>query len=80
MYHFITGDYVCLATNCSDLDPPLNGAIACAGWAYGQMCQMQCNENWDIPSSNTGHYVCSTNDGFWGPADMLPVPDCSSKV
>ncbi|XP_052777955.1 sushi, von Willebrand factor type A, EGF and pentraxin domain-containing protein 1-like [Mya arenaria] len=67
----------CQETNCTDLDPPLNGAMACSPWSHGQTCQMQCNEAWDVPYSHAGFFVCSLNDGLWTPLSSLPVPDCS---
>ena len=65
-------------TNCTSPAPPLNGALSCGGWEHGQMCQMQCNKNWDIPFRKNGHLVCTKADGIWMPADMIPLPDCSS--
>ena len=66
--------------DCEELHVPLNGAMACSGWAHGLTCQMMCNSAYDIPRTAPadGQYVCSDTVGEWGPHDI--VPDCTGNV
>ena len=63
--------------DCADLDPPLNGALACGDWHDGKNCQMMCNIKYDIPRGAASHgvYVCDFSTGDWFPNAI--VPDCS---
>ena len=66
---------------CPDLTPPLNGALACDAWIHGLICQMQCQEDYDIPrsaSNQGGEFVCADTVGEWRPNDN--VPDCSGTI
>lgn len=73
----------CKTNPCEPLLPPVNGAISCAEWLFGQICTMQCQESFDIPygtksSENTdfdGKFVCSTKTGKYYPTDI--VPNCT---
>ena len=64
---------------CADLTPPLNGALACDNWIHGLICQMSCNEMYDISRTAPAHgqYVCSDTIGEWRPNDI--VPGCNGK-
>ncbi|XP_053382454.1 uncharacterized protein LOC123540032 [Mercenaria mercenaria] len=70
----------CKETNCSRdaLNEPINGALACSQWTHGQMCQMQCNNGYDIPNIGDGLYVCGRSTGKWRPSGK--VPDCDTKI
>ncbi|XP_046578196.1 uncharacterized protein LOC124285952 [Haliotis rubra] len=63
--------------NCPDLRQPLNGALACDRWNHGKMCQMQCNEKFDVPRKVPAQYVCGESDGTWRPSD--DIQDCTVK-
>ena len=72
---------LCEAVECSPLDAPQNGALACDLWQYGKFCTMLCNANFDIPYVRRGvkvekQYVCGSS-GMWTPSSE--VPDCSGK-
>ncbi|WAQ94483.1 LYAM2-like protein [Mya arenaria] len=58
------------------LREPLNGAISCSGWTYGQMCIMQCQKGFDVPASIDGQFVCGTSTGKWRPSSK--VPNCNA--
>lgn len=67
-------------TNCSReaLVAPKNGALACSQWTHGELCQMQCQQGFDIPAiSNNGLFVCGKSTGLWLPSAF--VPSCSRK-
>lgn len=78
-----TNNPYCKTNPCEPLLPPANGAISCAEWLYGQMCTMQCQDNFDIPygtkNSNgrvfDGQFVCSLSTGKYSPSDI--VPNCT---
>ena len=78
--------FLSTANPCEPLDPPLNGAISCSRWTFGQQCQMQCNADYDIPlgsvnsngNSFSGLFSCSESTGEYTP-DNNP-PDCTSTV
>lgn len=59
------------------MNEPLNGALACSEWTHGQMCQMQCEADFDIPNIGDGLFVCGRSNGQWRPSHQ--VPDCESK-
>lgn len=73
----------CKTNPCEPLLPPVNGAISCAEWLYGQICTMQCQSSFDIPfgtknsdgSDFDGKFVCSTRTGKYSPSDS--VPNCT---
>ncbi|XP_067682073.1 sushi, von Willebrand factor type A, EGF and pentraxin domain-containing protein 1-like isoform X2 [Haliotis asinina] len=67
----------CKINNCPDLREPLNGALACDRWNHGKMCQMQCNDKFDVPRSVPAQYVCGESDGKWRPSD--DIQDCTVK-
>ncbi|XP_048245051.1 sushi, von Willebrand factor type A, EGF and pentraxin domain-containing protein 1-like isoform X2 [Haliotis rufescens] len=68
---------VCRERPCGDLSPPRNGAVVCDRWAGGTLCQMQCNEKYDVPRTVaiSQHFVCAFSTGQWKPA--ATVPDCT---
>ncbi|XP_071810204.1 uncharacterized protein [Asterias amurensis] len=64
---------------CSSLDVPGNGTLACDLWQNGKFCTMFCNAKFDIPRRQNGEevrtqYVCGLS-GMWTPSSK--VPDCS---
>ncbi|XP_048259787.1 sushi, von Willebrand factor type A, EGF and pentraxin domain-containing protein 1-like [Haliotis rufescens] len=67
----------CKINKCPDLNEPLNGALACDRWNHGKMCQMQCNEKFDVPRTVPAQYVCGESDGMWRPSDN--IQDCTVK-
>ncbi|XP_071102999.1 uncharacterized protein [Haliotis cracherodii] len=67
------GEPQCKKATCPPLRAPNNGALVCDKWSGGFMCQIQCNEDYDIPSSTSlPTYVCQDN-GVW---NNQHVPDC----
>lgn len=85
MAYWNVGTYnpYCKTNPCEPLLPPVNGALSCAEWLYGQICTMQCQDRFDIPygtknSDGTdfdGKFVCSKNTGKYFPTDT--VPNCT---
>ena len=71
---------VFIVIDCADLDPPLNGVMACGDWVNGRHCQMMCNAKYDIPrgASVSGVYICDLSSGRWHPHTI--VPDCSGLM
>ena len=69
---------------CPRLDPPVNGALACDYWLYGQFCQMFCQKGMDIAHGMKGRIpkilVCH-KEGSWssGPLKNGKLPPCTSK-
>ena len=64
-------------TDCPDLPAPTNGALACSLWDHGHMCQLQCQDGFDVPIIRDGMFVCGKSDGHWRPDEN--VPDCNRK-
>ncbi|XP_052801058.1 uncharacterized protein LOC128231848 isoform X3 [Mya arenaria] len=77
-WHWDSFQPFCKETNCTKLREPLNGAISCSGWTYGQMCIMQCQKGFDVPASIDGQFVCGTSTGKWRPSSK--VPNCNVKT
>ena len=69
---------VSLGLQCPRLDPPVNGALACDYWLYGQFCEMFCQKGTDIAKGRAVPelLVCST-EGSW--SSGLKLPPCKSK-
>ena len=71
---------------CPSLEAPTNGALACTTWIKGRICQVECNEGYDIsevyataPAGfGVGLYSCNTITGDWTPDP--PAPECSGKL
>ncbi|XP_067687643.1 uncharacterized protein [Haliotis asinina] len=66
----------CRVHNCTSLRAPNNGALVCDTWTKGSLCQIQCEEDYDIPNTAKFErkYVCGMDSGVWFPDT---VPDCS---
>ncbi|XP_067663334.1 sushi, von Willebrand factor type A, EGF and pentraxin domain-containing protein 1-like [Haliotis asinina] len=74
----ISGDYPrCFKKSCPELSAPKNGALACDKQLDGTLCQLQCNEGFDVKQGEgTGAtFVCGLNSDQWKPSSV--VPDCS---
>lgn len=58
---------------------PLNGALSCDEWMYGQFCQPFCNDEFDFLEEPAEWYICA-KDLRWHtePEGMhVPWPDCA---
>ncbi|XP_046377612.2 uncharacterized protein LOC124149848 isoform X2 [Haliotis rufescens] len=68
----------CRVHNCTELPAPNNGAMVCDTWSKGAVCQMQCQEGYDIPDSATftPQYICGMDKGVWIPDT---VSNCSYR-
>ncbi|XP_046584029.1 sushi, von Willebrand factor type A, EGF and pentraxin domain-containing protein 1-like [Haliotis rubra] len=66
----------CRVHNCTSLRAPNNGGMVCDTWVKGALCQLQCEEGYDIPYTATFErkYICGMDSGVWYPDT---VPDCS---
>ncbi|XP_046573510.1 sushi, von Willebrand factor type A, EGF and pentraxin domain-containing protein 1-like [Haliotis rubra] len=74
----IDGDYPrCFKKSCPELPAPKNGALACDKQLDGTLCQLQCNDGFDVKQGEgTGAtFVCGLNSDQWKPSSI--VPDCS---
>ena len=60
-------------TQCPDLAPPENGALACLQGNFGVDCLMSCQEPYDVPGvvGRGGHFYCVSD--AWIPST---VPGC----
>ncbi|CAH1240008.1 SVEP1 [Branchiostoma lanceolatum] len=68
-------------TRCPHQDPPINGALSCDRWLYGQFCSVQCEERFDFYTEPARLYVCGSS-GQWRtdpPGKETKWPDCSLK-
>ncbi|XP_078696559.1 sushi, von Willebrand factor type A, EGF and pentraxin domain-containing protein 1-like isoform X3 [Branchiostoma floridae x Branchiostoma belcheri] len=68
-------------TRCPHQDPPINGALSCDRWLYGQFCSVQCEERFDFYTEPARMYVCGSS-GQWRtdpPGKETKWPDCSLK-
>ncbi|XP_078616504.1 sushi, von Willebrand factor type A, EGF and pentraxin domain-containing protein 1-like isoform X4 [Branchiostoma floridae x Branchiostoma japonicum] len=68
-------------TRCPHQDPPINGALSCDRWLYGQFCSVQCEERFDFYTEPASMYVCGSS-GQWRtdpPGKETKWPDCSLK-
>ncbi|KAH3787396.1 hypothetical protein DPMN_165520 [Dreissena polymorpha] len=56
---------------CTPLEPPKSGAIACDNWLGGEFCQAQCQNGTEMPNVDlNGLYVCD-DVGNWIPPPMF---------
>ncbi|XP_071088155.1 sushi, von Willebrand factor type A, EGF and pentraxin domain-containing protein 1-like [Haliotis cracherodii] len=67
----------CFKKRCPQLPAPKNGALACDKQLDGTVCQLQCNDGFDVKEGEgTGvTFVCGLNSDQWKPSSV--VPDCS---
>ncbi|XP_035682772.1 uncharacterized protein LOC118420167 [Branchiostoma floridae] len=52
------------ASRCPHQDPPINGALSCDTWLYGQFCSVQCDERYDFLTEPARMYICGSS-GQW---------------
>ena len=80
--HFKTflNDAFVSGVDCTDLNVPINGALACDTWIHGISCAISCGDGWDIARSapDNGRYTCSDTSGEWIPHDI--IPDCTCTL
>ncbi|XP_046377661.2 uncharacterized protein LOC124149874 [Haliotis rufescens] len=84
--HWVYGTYdnpssnnsYCKVHSCPDLPAPNNGAMACDTWTRGSQCQLQCNDEYDIPDSVSLQklYLCTLDTGIWSNSI---VPNCAYR-
>ncbi|XP_076362747.1 sushi, von Willebrand factor type A, EGF and pentraxin domain-containing protein 1-like isoform X2 [Tachypleus tridentatus] len=72
-------DVIVKKNHCPFYPPPVNGALACDDWLYGQFCQVYCNENFDFITKPAEWYICeSTSKWETDPLNYpVPWPDCA---
>ncbi|CAH1246529.1 LPA [Branchiostoma lanceolatum] len=69
------------ASKCPHQDPPINGALSCDAWLYGQFCSVQCDERYDFSTEPASLYVCGSA-GKWRtdpPGGETKWPDCTVR-
>ncbi|XP_078576750.1 uncharacterized protein LOC144862258 [Branchiostoma floridae x Branchiostoma japonicum] len=69
------------ASRCPLQDPPINGALSCDAWLYGQFCSVQCDERYDFSTEPANMYVCGSS-GRWRtypPGKETKWPDCTVR-
>ncbi|XP_035679049.1 neurogenic locus notch homolog protein 1-like [Branchiostoma floridae] len=58
--------------DCSSLNAPANGALACGSWFFGTYCDPNCEENSDFPAGYTpSTYYCDPS-GIWVTVSSSP--------
>ncbi|XP_046581283.1 uncharacterized protein LOC124288796 [Haliotis rubra] len=85
--HWVYGSYdapnleksYCKVHKCKPLPAPNNGAMVCDSWTGGSQCQLQCNDDYDIPDSVSLQklFLCGIDTGKW-PTDI--VPNCTYRA
>ncbi|XP_067686588.1 uncharacterized protein [Haliotis asinina] len=67
----------CDVPTCPPLPAPRNGALVCEEWSGGSLCQIQCQEEYDIPINGAKQTIfhCSRN-GVW---NLQNVPYCAYR-
>ncbi|CAH1240004.1 SVEP1 [Branchiostoma lanceolatum] len=67
-------------TSCPHQDPPINGALSCDEFQFGQFCTVQCEERFDFYSKPARMYICGSGNWRTDPHGMQTKwPDCSLK-
>ncbi|KAI8521466.1 hypothetical protein Bbelb_012200 [Branchiostoma belcheri] len=71
-----------IALRCPHQDPPMNGALSCDTWLYGQFCTVQCEEPYDFSAEPARLYVCGANSEWRAdpPGMATKWPDCTVTV
>ncbi|XP_019620048.1 PREDICTED: uncharacterized protein LOC109466730 [Branchiostoma belcheri] len=71
-----------IALRCPHQDPPMNGALSCDAWLYGQFCTVQCEEPYDFSAEPARLYVCGANSEWRTdpPGMATKWPDCTVTV
>ncbi|KAH3713144.1 hypothetical protein DPMN_072929 [Dreissena polymorpha] len=78
---FNNTQYFCNFTlGCPDIEPPKKGAIVCANWMGGRICQVICMANTYMPGVDLSQlYFCDGNRHQWTPSPALkPCQDISA--
>ncbi|XP_078615554.1 sushi, von Willebrand factor type A, EGF and pentraxin domain-containing protein 1-like isoform X2 [Branchiostoma floridae x Branchiostoma japonicum] len=67
-------------TRCIHQDPPINGALSCDEFQFGQFCTVQCKEGFDFYSEPARMYICGSGNWRTDPHGLeTKWPDCSLK-
>ncbi|XP_046560997.1 sushi, von Willebrand factor type A, EGF and pentraxin domain-containing protein 1-like [Haliotis rubra] len=73
----------CQVDMCTNLTAPKNGAISCGFWTGQRLCNVHCNEQYDIPDSTDYEFKCygdSNNDPTWHPVVYRLPKECTQFV
>ncbi|XP_071104117.1 sushi, von Willebrand factor type A, EGF and pentraxin domain-containing protein 1-like [Haliotis cracherodii] len=70
----------CQVDMCKNLTAPKNGAISCGFWTGQRLCNVHCNDKYDIPKQTDYEFKCygdSQNDPTWHPGVHRLPQECT---
>merc|ERR1719494_85203 len=63
---------------CPYYPPPINGLLSCSQSGSSDMCNVQCNDQYDFAATPAQLYACMGGMWMLFPWDMhMPWPDCT---